>query len=122
MKRPEIILALLAGLLVRAAGNGRTAAESSTAANLPAYTSDGKLVAPANYRDWIFLTSGFGLNYSTGPGSNPMFTNVYVAPEAYQGFNTASKLPDQSMFIVETYSPANDGSTNNTEHYPATFS
>ncbi len=121
MKRTAIILTLLAGLLVLAAWNGRNAAASSTAANLPAYTSDGKLVAPANYRDWIFLTSGFGMNYSTGPGSNPMFTNVYVAPEAYQGFKTAGKWPDKSMFIVEIYSPASHGSINKGGHYQDSF-
>ena len=37
-------------------------AASSASANHPAYTADGKLVLPANYRDWTFLTSGFGMN------------------------------------------------------------
>src|SRR6266566_2414137 len=121
MKKTILILTFFACLLVLAAWNGRSATASANASNQPAYTSDGKLMSPVNYRDWIFLTSGFGMNYSSGPGSNPMFTNVYVAPEAYQGFKTAGKWPDKSMFIVEIYSPASHGSINKSGHYQDAF-
>ena len=126
MKKTALILTPIACLLVLIALSGAAWSSRSTAAdpkasNQPAYTSDGKLMAPANYRDWIFLTSGFGMNYSTGPGSNPMFTNVYVAPEAYQGFKTSGKWPDKSMFIVEIYSPASHGSINKGGHYQNAF-
>ncbi|HEX7285631.1 MAG TPA: cytochrome P460 family protein [Candidatus Angelobacter sp.] len=94
---------------------------SSAAANQPAYTSGGKLMLPANYRDWAFLTSGFGMNYSNGGGHHPMFTNVYVAPEALQGFKATGKWPDKSMFIVEMYSPASEGSINKSGYYQNEF-
>ncbi len=121
MKKTTLILTFFACLLGLAAWSGRNAAASSNASNQPAYTPDGKLMVPANYRDWIFLTSGFGMNYSTGPGNNPMFTNVYVAPEAYQGFKTSGKWPDKSMFIVEIYSPASHGSINKAGHYQDSY-
>lgn len=89
--------------------------------NQPTYTADGKLVLPANYRDWTFLTSGFGMNYSAGVSAHPMFTNVYVSPDAYQGFKSTGKWPDKSMFIVEIYSPASHGSINQGGHYQDTF-
>jgi hypothetical protein len=89
--------------------------------NQPVYTPDGKLVLPANYRDWAFLTSGFGMNYSNGGGTHPMFTNVYVAPEALQGFKASGKWPDKSMFIVEIYSPATQGSINKSGYYQDEF-
>jgi Cytochrome P460 len=96
------------------------AAAPATAANVPSYTAGGQLVLPANYRDWIFLSSGYGMNYSNGGGNHPMFTNVYVSPEAYQEFKLAGKWPDKSMFVVELYSPAT-GSINKTGFYQDKF-
>jgi hypothetical protein len=93
---------------------------ASTTTNLPSYTSDGKLMLPANYREWVFLSSGFGMNYSNGGGSHPMFTNVYVTPEAYQGFKSAGKWPDKSLFVVEIYSPAT-GSINKSGYFQDQF-
>lgn len=99
---------------------GRDAVAASTASNLPSYRSDGKLLLPANYREWVFLSSGFGMNYSNGGGSHPMFTNVYVRPDAYQGFKSAGKWPDKSLFVVEIYSPAT-GSINKSGYYQDKF-
>jgi tetratricopeptide (TPR) repeat protein len=116
------VVVCLVSLVLLVAGNGRNvAANPSNSSNLPVYNSDGKLALPANYREWVFLTSGFGMNYSTGPVSNPMFTNVYASPEAYQGFKQAGAWPDKSMFVVEIYSPASHGSINKAGHYQDAF-
>lgn len=98
-----------------------TTLAAPSAGNMPVYTPDGRLALPATYRDWVFLTSGFGMNYSNGAGHNPMFTNVYVAPETYQGFKATGKWPDKSMFIVEIYSPASKGSINKSGYYQDRF-
>ena len=100
---------------------GHKTVANAASINQPTYTADGKLVLPANYRDWTFLTSGFGMNYSTGVSAHPMFTNVYVSPEALQGFKSTGKWPDKSIFIVEIYSPASRGSINKGGHYQDTF-
>lgn len=86
----------------------------------PVYTADGKLALPENYREWVFLSSGFGMNYSNGGGSHPMFTNVYVSPAAYQGFKSNGKWPNGSQFIVEIYSPA-QGSINKSGYFQDEF-
>jgi hypothetical protein len=104
------------GLNARHPG-ARDAVGTRSDANLPAYTHDGKLQLPANYREWVFLSSGFGMNYSNGGGSHPMFTNVYVTPDAYQGFKSAGKWPQKSMFVVEIYSPTSQGSINKGGYY-----
>ena len=121
VKRVLAVVALFSGLLLLGTWTVRHASADSHPANLPAYTSDGKLALPANYREWTFLTSGFGMNYSTGANSRPMFTNVYVTPEAYQGFKSTGKWPDKSMFVVEIYSPASHGSINKGGQYQDTF-
>ncbi|HSM88202.1 MAG TPA: cytochrome P460 family protein [Candidatus Limnocylindrales bacterium] len=125
MKHPTFLVMLpISALLVAVAWGVRSSSPASPApdrGNVPAYTSDGRLALPANYREWVFLSSGFGMNYSNGGGSHPMFTNVYVSPEAYQGFKSAGKWPDKSMFVVEIYSPASQGSINKSGYYQDTF-
>lgn len=90
-------------------------------ATQPVYTPEGKLVLPSDYRTWIFLSSGFGMNYSNQGGGSPNFTNVYVAPEAYRQFKATGKWPNKSMFIVEEYSPASHGSINKSGQYQDKF-
>src|SRR5215831_20337488 len=112
MKKISIVATLLLAALIIALSANHKASADSASANHPSYNADGKLALPANYRDWTFLTSGFGMNYSQGVSAHPMFTNVYVTPEALQGFKSTGKWPDKSMFIVEIYSPASHGSIN----------
>ena len=33
----------------------------------PRFTSDGQLMRPDNYREWIYLSSGLGMTYSRCP-------------------------------------------------------
>jgi cytochrome P460 len=95
--------------------------QSASAVNLPVYSSDGKLALPVNYRQWVFLTSGLGMNYSNAGGGHQMFTNVFVTPEALKAFLATGKWPDKSMFVVEIYSPATEGSINKSGFYQDEF-
>lgn len=70
------------------------------------FTSDGELVAPKDYREWIFLSSGLGMTY--GPVSaagataeNPRFENVFVNPAAYRSFQQNGIWPDDTIFVLE---------------------
>ena len=96
-----------------------TAAEKN--ANQPAYSKDGKLTLPPNYREWFFLTSGLGMNYSTGVSAHPMFTNVFVPPEAYKEFKATGKWPDKTQWVLEMVQPATHGSINKGGHYQNTL-
>lgn len=96
-------------------------AAATADANQPSYTAEGKLQLPTNYREWVFLSSGFGMNYSNGSGSRPAFTNVFVTPDAYKGFKATGKWPDKSMFVVEIYSPSSSGSINKSGYYQSAF-
>jgi tetratricopeptide (TPR) repeat protein len=83
----------------------------------PNYTQDGKLVLPPDYRDWYFLTSGLGMNYSTGMNMHQMFTNVFVPREAVKAFKETGKWPDKTQFVLEIVQPATHGSINKGGHY-----
>ena len=68
----------------------------------PAYTPDGKLLAPADYRAWIFLTAGFDLSYAEGPArTSHVFGNVFVDRPSYAAFVKTGAWPDKTMFVLE---------------------
>jgi hypothetical protein len=71
------------------------------------------LTRPANYREWIFLSSGIGMTYAPGgaPANAPqVFDNVYVNPPAYRGFLETGRWPDRTIFILEQRASATEGS------------
>ena len=83
---------------------------------VPQFASDGRLVLPANYREWVFLSSGLGMTYGptagTSPNPTPIFDNVFVAPAAYQSFLKTGKWPEKTVFVLENRSSASKGSIN----------
>ena len=52
------------------------------------YKSDGQMKLPAQYREWVYLTSGFDMSYNPQLAAmdHSMFDNVFVNPEAYKKF------------------------------------
>ena len=86
--------------------------------NEPQYTPDGKLILPAGYRDWNYLSSGLGMTYSkSGPDNHPMFTNVYASPEAYHAFLATGQWPDKTVLVMEEYASGTEGSINQGGYY-----
>lgn len=86
-------------------------------AQQPEYTPDGQLVRPANYREWIFLSSGLGMTYSNGPSSSDLFDNVFVAPTAYREFLATGKWPDKTMLVLEVRAASSHASINKSGHF-----
>jgi Cytochrome P460 len=85
----------------------------------PQYDAKGQLLRPADYREWIFLSAGYGMNYSPAPGSHEMFTNVFVQRWAYQEFVNSGKWPEQAMFVIDERDAQSKGSINKTGHFQA---
>jgi hypothetical protein len=81
----------------------------------PRYVNGNNLVRPANYRDWRFLGSGIDMTYqpSEADGQRPQsFSNVFVNPQAYDGFMKTGKWPDGSIFVLEIRRAASEGAIN----------
>ncbi len=78
------------------------------------YTQDAQLKLPEDYREWIYLTSGFDMSYNPAAqsGSHHMFDNVFVNPEAYQAFVKTGTWPDQTMLVLEVRKAEGRGSIN----------
>jgi len=86
----------------------------------PQFTKDNRLVPPANYREWIFLSSGLAMTYGpadSAPAGEPRFDNVFVNPSSYKAFLQTGAWPDKTMFVLEVRSSASKGSINQGGHY-----
>lgn len=82
----------------------------------PAYSEDGRLLRPADYRDWVFVTSGLGMTYGPAKaeeGREPRFDNVFVTRAAYREFLGSGKWPEGTMFILEVRAAEANVSINN---------
>jgi hypothetical protein len=97
---------------IGAAQTRSTDAGSST----PKYSGD-TLVRPEGYREWIYLSSGLGMNYNANAMGPEMFTNVFVAPWAYREFVATGKWPEKAIFVVEERTAESRGSINKTGHF-----
>jgi Cytochrome P460 len=79
----------------------------------PEYTSDGQLRFPSNYREWVYLSSGFNMNYNPDMQmDHDMFDNVFVNPEAWRAFRATGKWPDKTMLVLEFRGAQSKGSIN----------
>ena len=90
----------------------RPSAPAETAAAPLAYEGD-KLRAAPDYREWIYVTTGFDMSYSRVnlPG-HPMFDSVFVNPAAWQAFKRTGTWPDKTVLVLEARGAATAGSIN----------
>jgi hypothetical protein len=93
------------------------AAEPDQKMPKPQYDDKGQLVRPADYREWMFLSAGYGMNYSPAPGGHEMFTNVFVQRWAYDQFVNSGKWPEQTMFVIDERDAASRSSINQKGRY-----
>jgi Cytochrome P460 len=84
----------------------------------PSYTKDGEMRLPENYREWVYLTTGFDMAYS--PNAQPdhhMFDNVFVNPEAWRAFRETGTWPDKTMLVLEVRGAVGKGSINQSGNF-----
>ncbi len=79
----------------------------------PAYTDQGRLLFPADYRRWVYLSSGLDMSYvaSQTPGMS-MFDNVFVDPAAWTAFQKTGTWPDKTVMVLEVRGAQQNGSIN----------
>lgn len=106
----RLMLALAFVLPVGAAAGDPPA----TSPGAPVYTTDGKLIAPRDYREWVYLSSGLGMSYSPKAlaSAEPMFDNTFVNPEAYRAFRDTGTWPDKTVIVLEVRGSSDKGSIN----------
>ena len=87
---------------------------AAAAAASPNYTADGELALPADYREWIYMSTGLDMSYSERAMAmdHSMFDNVFVDPAAWASFKQTGHWPDKTMFVLENRVAASHGSIN----------
>jgi hypothetical protein len=105
-------IALCTVAILPAAATIAARAQTATPAG-PNYAADGRLNFPANYRTWVFLSSGLDMSYLpfATPGAHS-FTNVFVNPESYDAFLKTGTWPDKTMLVLEVRRGEQNGSIN----------
>jgi Cytochrome P460 len=88
----------------------------------PHYAADGALILPADYREWVFLSSGIDMSYSDEPSTSggSQFDNVFVDPAAWAVFKSSGHWPDKTVFVMENRVADSTGSINKHGHYQTT--
>jgi Cytochrome P460 len=78
-------------------GNAQT-----TKRYLPEYTSDGQLLLPKNFHEWVYLGSPLTPNaLNGGMAGFPEFHNVYIEPGSYEIYKQTGQFPEGTIFFKE---------------------
>jgi hypothetical protein len=102
--------------LLLALTGAAAAAAGWTAHGAPVFNAAGELERPADFREWVFLTSGLGMTYGPNApraGQPAPFSNVFVTREAYRSFMESGTWPDRTMFVLEIRRALENVSINN---------
>jgi hypothetical protein len=108
----KLVLPTAALALLTLIGSAPTPAVTPDEA--PAYNAKGDLIAPAHYREWVYLTSGLDMSYtaSSAPPDHHMFDNVFVNPSSYRSFLATGTWPDKTTLVLEVRGAENPVSIN----------
>jgi hypothetical protein len=87
---------------------------AGSAVAAPNYTAGGELVLPADYREWVYMSSGLDMAYTERADmmGHSMFDNVFVDPASWAQFKQTGHWPDKTMFVLENRIAASHGSIN----------
>ncbi len=96
------------------AANAQTQKPQPATAEKPVAVFEGQdtLLRPENYREWVFVGSSTGLNYSPNPAPSSStagtdFKNVYINPSSYREFTKTGTFPEGTVMILEIAQAAN---------------
>lgn len=119
---PAVAVGLLCSGLSVAIVSREGRAVQARSADTPTYATDGDLLPPKNYREWIYLSTGIDMNYSAKAGTpdHSMFDNVFVNPTAWRSFQATGTWPDKTVMVLEVRGAESRGSINQHGHFQDT--
>jgi hypothetical protein len=105
------LIGAAAALCTAAVMRAQTPARATDGAT---FTASGAVVRPADYREWVYLTSGLGMSYApeaqaeaaaaaaaSGQPRPAVFDNVFVNRPSYRALMQTGRWPEGTMFILE---------------------
>ena len=96
-----VVAVLILGIGILAGVAHMARAESSPSWG-PNWTTEGALILPRNYHEWIYLGSALtphALNGGNAPF--PEYHNIYVQPEAYKVYRETGEWPQGTIMFKE---------------------
>lgn len=86
----------------------------AASADAPSYAANGEMQPPANYREWVYLSTGIDMSYSPKAmqTDHSTFDNVFVDPAAYRSFLATGTWPDKTVMVLEVRGAKKKGSIN----------
>jgi len=122
ISKTKIVTPILFVLLFSAAVLKSSPKPTGATGSVPEYTADNQLKLPENYRQWVYLTTGFDMSYSAGAMNmdHHMFDNVFVNPESYKTFTETGTWPDKTMLVLEVRKAQGKGSINQNGNFQST--
>ena len=92
--------------------------EATTSPAAPQYTTDGHLKFPEQYREWIYLSTGFDMSYNPAMRrGHDLFDSVFVNRESYRAFVETGQWPDKTVLVLEVRGAEGKGSINKAGSY-----
>ncbi len=117
----KVLPPIAIGLLLLMAGTRSIVSGQERDMPKPQYSGT-TLLRPQGYREWIYLSSGLGMNYNATAGGPELFTNVFVPQWAYRQFVSSGTWPDRTIFVLEERTAETKGSINKTGHFQTDLS
>lgn len=107
--------------IVALSGNLRAASvNTALLREIAAEAPPGDLIAPTDYRDWIFLSSGLDMNYRDATAAREhAFDNVFVDPASWRAFRATGHWPEGTVFAKEGRHGETSGSINHSGQFQA---
>jgi Cytochrome P460 len=92
--------------------------DTQSSANAPRFTTNGRMEFPAQYREWVYLSTGFNMSYSPQARmGHDMFDNVFVNPQSYRAFLETGTWPDKTVMVLELRGTGSDRALNKAGSY-----
>ena len=118
MQKHLLPLALVTWACATGAATVPPATPATDAATSAPSFIDGRLERPTDYRQWIYLTTGFDMSYSAArTPDHHMFDNVFVDPASWRAFQATGTWPDKTMLVLEVRGGQGRGSINKGGQY-----
>ena len=84
----------------------------------PRYNKAGELIAPTDYREWVFLSSGLNMNYGVNAQTgDDDFDNVFVDPVSWRAFKATGHWPEGTVIAKEGRLGTSEGSINHSGNF-----
>jgi Cytochrome P460 len=88
----------------------------------PGYTSNGALIRPEGYREWIYIGTPLTPNDLNPPEAPfPEFHNVYIHPTDYSHWKKTGKFPDGTVIVKELVNVGSKTATSGKGYFMGEF-